>query len=128
MMRFVLRLRLWVAAAVLLVPFRFADAQTNAPEGHLDPTRDVAAEPQHHDLLPEEYLWTAGDITAQRPDHNKYAWNRQDLRIDPHFFRTKFVIAEKPQSATVYVAGVRSAKVWINGDLEIGRASCRERV
>ena len=52
----------------------------------LDPTRNLpAAAASKHAALPEQYIWTAGDVTAQRPDHNKFPWNRPELRIAPHY-------------------------------------------
>jgi alpha-L-rhamnosidase len=94
-------------------------------EGHLDPARELQPATQSaHALLPEEYLWTAGDITAQLPNHSKFPWNRPDLRVDPHFFRTTFTVPSgRPGVATLYIAGARSARVWINGKLAATFAS-----
>ena len=91
-------------------------AQNSFADGKLDPTRNLtpATQPQH-DPLPEQYIWTAGDITINRPDHNKFPWNRPQLRIDPHFFRTKFTLKTVPSSATIYIAGPRSANIYIDG-------------
>jgi hypothetical protein len=76
----------------------------------------VAAAPAApHTTLPEQYIWTAGDVTALRPDHGKFPWNRPELRIAPHRFRAKFRIAELPAEATLYVAGPREAHVYLNG-------------
>lgn len=82
----------------------------------IDPTRNLAAlTASQHTLLPEEYIWTEGDVTARRPDHRKYPWNRPDLRIVPHFFRAHFNVAALPAHATLYVAGPREAHVYLNG-------------
>jgi len=83
----------------------------------LDPARNVVVgSPAHpHAGLPEEYIWTADDVTAKRADHNKFPWNRPDLRIAPHLFRAKFHIAAAPADATLYVAGPREAHVFLNG-------------
>ena len=82
----------------------------------LDPTRSLAAIPATvKAALPEEYIWTAGDVTALRPDHGKFPWNRPELRVAPHRFRAKFRIAELPPQATLYVAGPREAHVYLNG-------------
>jgi len=82
----------------------------------LDPTKNlpVSATPSHT-LLPEEYVWTADDVTVQRPDHGKYPWNRQDLRVEPHMFRAHFQVAVLPKAATFYLAGPREAHVFVNG-------------
>jgi alpha-L-rhamnosidase len=93
-------------------------AQNSFPDGKLDPTRDLTSATQPpHAPLPEEYIWTAGDVTINRPDHNKFPWNRPQLRIDPHFFRTRFTLKTVPASATIYIAGPRSANVYINGKI-----------
>ena len=103
-------------AALLLSSSLYA--QDSFPDGKLDPTRSLTpAIQQQHDPLPEQYIWTAGDVTINRPDHNKFPWNRPQLRIDPHFFRTKFSINSVPSAATLYIAGPRSANVYINGKL-----------
>jgi hypothetical protein len=80
------------------------------PARGLAPVSGVALAP-----LPEEYIWTVGDVTAERPDHNKFPWNRPDLRVARHLFRAKFRIAELPADATIYVAGPREAHVFLNG-------------
>jgi len=107
--------------AFLLSPWLLA--QANFPDGHLDPTRNLPGEHQTHVQLPEQYLWTANDITAQRHDHNKFPWNRPQLRIDPHYFRATFNRATLPKAATLYIAGPRSARIWINGTLAATFAS-----
>jgi alpha-L-rhamnosidase len=82
----------------------------------LDPARNLADAPAiPHAALPEEYIWTANDVTALRPDHNKFPWSRPDLRVAPHLFRAKFRIAELPADATLYVAGPREAHIFLNG-------------
>jgi alpha-L-rhamnosidase len=106
--------------SVLVVLFSTAalSAQTTFPDGHLDPTRNLtpASQPTHTPL-PEEYLWTSNDITVLRPDHNKFPWNRPQLRTEPHFFRAHFSIVSLPPSATLYIAGPREAHVYLNGNL-----------
>ena len=90
-------------------------SQVTAP---LDPTYHLASPmSQPHTLLPEQYIWTANDVTARRPDHNKYPWNRPDLRIAPHFFRAHFNVATLPSAATIYIAGPREAHIYLNGHL-----------
>jgi hypothetical protein len=82
----------------------------------LDPTSGVTVAPiARHAGLPEEYIWTAGDVTALRPDHGKFPWNRPELRIAPHRFRATFHIAELTAEATLYVAGPREAHIFLNG-------------
>ena len=88
------------------------------PATTLDPTRDLpaVAEPAHAPL-PAEYIWTANDITVRRPDHNKFPWNRPERRVEPHFFRAHFHVADLPDAATIYIAGPREAHVYLNGKL-----------
>jgi alpha-L-rhamnosidase len=83
----------------------------------LDPTRNLPYPPpaEPHTALPEQYLWTANDITALRPDRGKFPWNRPDLRIAPHYFRAHFSVGRVPASATLYLAGPRHAEVFLNG-------------
>ena len=82
----------------------------------LDPTKNLpVSAAASHTLLPEEYIWTADDVTVRRPDHSKYPWNRQDLRVEPHVFRAHFHIAELSKVATLYVAGPREARVFVDG-------------
>lgn len=84
----------------------------------LDPTRTLIPTTQPtHKLLPEEYIWTANDVTAQRPDRSKFPWSLTQLRIAPHYFRAHFDVKRLPQAATLYIAGPREAHVYLNGHL-----------
>ena len=84
----------------------------------LDPTRNLRTVPaREHRPLPEQYIWTANDVTVLRPDHSKFPWNRPDLRAEPHYFRAHFHIASVPPDATLYIAGPREAHVYLNGHL-----------
>jgi alpha-L-rhamnosidase len=101
-------------ALVLLLAVGFARAQD--PPSPLDPARNLTPLPAPaHTPLPEQYIWTSGDITAKRPDHNKFPWNRPDLRTAPHLFRAHFHLATAPKDATLYLAGPREAHVFLNG-------------
>lgn len=92
-----------------------APAQAFVPEP-LDPTATVKLDPATpHTPLPEQYIWTAGDVTAQRPDKGRYPWNRPDLRVVAHDFRVHFPVASIPSAATLYLAGPRDATVYLNG-------------
>lgn len=72
--------------------------------------------------LPEEFVWTAGDVTVKRPDRSHYSWSRTELRVEPHVFRAHFQVASVPRSGTLYVAGPRYARVFLNGKL-LGEAT-----
>ena len=56
-------------------------------------------------------------MTVLRPDHSKFPWNRPDLRAAPHYFRAHFYIASVPEAATLYIAGPREARIYLNGHL-----------
>lgn len=92
-----------------------AQAQDVPP---LDPSRGV-----HFQSIPpspslqEEYIWTAGDVTAKRPDRSKFPWNATDRRVAAHFFRGSFSLSSVPQNATLYLAGPRWARLFVNGKL-----------
>ena len=74
-----------------------------------------ALKPVLHEPLPEQYIWTAGEVTALRPDHAAFPWSRQDLRLQPLVFRKRFHLAQIPSVATIYLAGPRQASVFLNG-------------
>jgi len=82
----------------------------------LDPTRDVIQpelESSRHTPLLEEYIWTASDQAANA--RVIYTFPGVTERTEPHYFRERFEVAEVPEQATLYLAGPRSVKVWING-------------
>lgn len=107
----------FLAAPLVFLSALSLSAQSAIPAGQLDPTRNLAVEAQPHTPLLEEYIWTAGDVTTQRPDRSKFSWSRADLRAEPHYFRASFNLAKVPATATLYLGGPRQARVWINGQL-----------
>ena len=85
------------------------DGPTNISDGELDPGRHLLPselESVLHKPLPEQYIWTHD--SGERGN-----WLR------PRYFRTTFYIKKLPQHATLYVAGPRQAKIYINGQ-EVG--------
>jgi alpha-L-rhamnosidase len=84
----------------------------------LDPTRGLThpvLESSHHTPLPEEYIWTAtGNATD---DKVIYTFPKVTEKIEPHYFRERFEVQTPPKVATLYIAGPRRVKVWINGQL-----------
>lgn len=84
----------------------------------LDPTRVVTApemESSIHTPLPEQYIWTANDS-----DHDAkviYKFPGLMEQVEPHYFRHTFAVASVPADATLYIAGPRSVKVWLNGQM-----------
>lgn len=90
-----------------------AQAQDASP---LDPSRALHFQSNPPSAsLQEEYIWTAGDVTAKRPDRSKFPWTATDRRVAPHFFRESFSLSTVPQNATLYLAGPRWARVYVNG-------------
>jgi hypothetical protein len=89
---------------------------TAAHAQHPDPAWNPATlvKPAHTPLT-EEYIWTANDAAALRPDHAKFNYHTTEKKIEPHFFRAAFEVQQLPLQAITYVAGPRAAKVWING-------------
>ena len=86
----------------------------------LDPVRDLTSMPlvgSFHSPLPEEYMWTAGDAAVLEHMPNLARLKRDDWKVEPHFFRRSFPLDAAPKVATLYVAGPRRARVWINGKL-----------
>jgi alpha-L-rhamnosidase len=105
-----------IAAVAVLAIVVVTTACAQAFPHPLDPARNLANAPAiPHTSLPEQYIWTANDVTAERPDHGKFPWNRPDLRVAPHLFRARFRVATLPAAATLYVAGPREAHVFLNG-------------
>ncbi len=65
--------------------------------------------------LPEQYIWTSGDAAALRPDHAKFNYRQRQRKTEPHAFRDTFQISRLPRTATLYIAGPRSVKAYLNG-------------
>ena len=85
----------------------------------LDPTRAVTVpvmESSLHTPLPEQYIWTADTSTG---NNAKLIYKLPGLmeQTEPHYFRHTFTVASVPAEATLYIAGPRSVKVWLNGTL-----------
>jgi hypothetical protein len=82
----------------------------------LDPASNVQSprlESSFHTPLPEEYIWTANDAEAQGAKLI-YTFPGLMKETEPHYFRHSFSISSAPSHATLYIAGPRSVKVWIN--------------
>lgn len=81
------------------------DGPTNIPDAELDPARSLppsALESARHRPLPEQYIWTTA-----RPS-GVYG-------LAPQYFRRAFTVSALPAHATLYVAGPRSATIYLNG-------------
>lgn len=110
-------------AACAALPFAASAQHGQNVPSPLDPARNTtllrepSATPLH-----EEFVWTAGDVTVKRPDRSHFSWSRTELRTEPHIFRARFRVSTIPQSGTLYIAGPRSVRVFLNGHL-LGAAS-----
>lgn len=85
----------------------------------LDPTRAITApvmESSTHKPLPEEYIWTR-DNSTDTSAKVEYKFPGLMEQTEPHYFRHTFTVASVPSEATLYIAGPRSVKVWLNGKL-----------
>ena len=104
----------WLTLCLAGLPSVAQSQMAPPPPGPLDPARTAhlrAAPPSH---LTEQFIWTAGDAAAQDPALQASV-RAQDAKIAPHFFRAHFHLATVPPSATLYLAGPRSATVFLNG-------------
>lgn len=112
-----------VVAGILLSPCLLAQSvqqgPTAIPNDQLDPTWHMTAgvrlESATHTPLPEQYIWTGED---EIPAHAKVAseWiDGANRELGSHYFRRSFQLDTVPQSATLYVAGPRSATIFLNG-------------
>ena len=70
-------------------------------------------ESSRHKPVTEEYIWTADDTA--RDAKIVYTFPAVTEQTEPHYFRDRFTITAVPKEATLYLAGPRSLKVWING-------------
>jgi alpha-L-rhamnosidase len=108
-----------VVVAVLSSAARFGRAQEDGASqiavGRLDPARREASllVPRRTHLR-EEFIWTRGDAAALNPAMQAKVRGQND-KIEPHYFRRRFDVGVVPRQATLYVAGPRSAKVFLNG-------------
>lgn len=96
----------------------FAQEPSPISAGKLDPTRDIGAPirfSSFHQPLPEEYIWTREDSAIGKPARIVYTHLGADELTEPHYFRASFDVETMPANATLYLAGPRSATVYVNG-------------
>lgn len=99
-------------------------AQRSVLADELDPARDPGILHRVEQTpLPEQYIWTAGDAAAQRPDHAQFTYRQHQRKIDAHVFRGTFQLKQIPSVATLYIGGPRSAKAYLNGKLVLDSAA-----
>jgi alpha-L-rhamnosidase len=85
----------------------------------LDMAKDATDAPLERDIhtpLPEEYIWTATDQKAQG-SAVIYKFPGVMEKTETHYFRHSFNVEAVPEEATLYIAGPRWAKIYINGQL-----------
>jgi alpha-L-rhamnosidase len=96
------------------------EGPSTIPSGQLDPTRTVA-HPQlfssFHTPLPEQYIWTREDSAVGDRARIDYRSPGLHHNTDPHYFRASFLLRQVPAQSTLYIAGPRSASVYVNGEL-----------
>jgi len=117
-----MRFSVWLVAAVAAwgAGISAAQVETVHPGKMLDPSRAIAHATtiaSFHQPLAEEYIWTAGDAAVAIGEKQLSQLKREDWKVQPHQFRREFSLAQKPASATLYIAGPRLARVWVNGVL-----------
>lgn len=89
-----------------------------SPGATLDPSRVVShvqTVASFHAGLPEEYIWTVNDAAVATGVKQLSQLKRDDWKVEPRFFRASFELQQVPANATLYVAGPRRARVFING-------------
>jgi alpha-L-rhamnosidase len=96
-----------------------AREQTRIPSDQIDPARQIASprlERDTHKPLPEQYIWTAEDrvTLANMAENDRAAHSGMK---EHHFFRRTFDVSSVPGAATLYVAGPRAARIFVNGKL-----------
>jgi hypothetical protein len=70
-----------------------------------------------HTPLPEEYIWTANDAAVIDSSLRLSNVKRNDWHVNPRYFRAHFQVNSVPPQATLYLAGPRNVRVWINDRL-----------
>ncbi|MGH9586426.1 MAG: alpha-L-rhamnosidase C-terminal domain-containing protein [Acidobacteriaceae bacterium] len=99
-----------------------ANGPTKIPNDQLDPTRSIEApvlESTIHRPLPEQYIWTKEDAVPEDLLTSD-SWRTEGSKdLEPHYFRKTFEVSAVPAHATLYIAGPRSAEIYLNGH-EVG--------
>ena len=88
------------------------------PPGQLDPTRSVQNPvlfSSFHQPLAEQYIWTKGDSFTSQTSTVQYTFPHDNQKVDPHYFRAHIRVDASLPHATLYIAGPRSADVYVNG-------------
>lgn len=113
-----------ISCGCMLAAWTGAQAQSAATlrgaaqfEGPLDLTRTQHTHPvlesSVHTPLQEEYIWTAGEEQSR----SVYARLKTNEETEPHYFRKTFQVGAVTPQATLYIAGPRRVRVYLNGQL-----------
>ena len=82
--------------------------RSKVPNQDLDPTRHVQSrlESTIHTPLAAQYIWAKDSASTQGAD------------LTPHYFRRSFsfTATDLPEADTLYIAGPRSATIYLNGE------------
>jgi len=95
-----------------------ANGPTKIPNDQLDPTRRIQTpvlESSIHTPLPEQYIWTKEDAVPDDPLASSGWRTGGNADLEPHYFRRSFEIGSVAEHATLYIAGPRSAEIYLNG-------------
>jgi alpha-L-rhamnosidase len=112
----------WLPVLLIVFVSRGFAQQDASPisAGQLDPTRSVA-HPQlfssFHTPLEEQYIWTREDSAVGNRAKINYRSPGLHHNTAPHYFRVAFQLDHVPAEATFYLAGPRSATIYVNGVL-----------
>ncbi|MGC2638200.1 MAG: alpha-L-rhamnosidase C-terminal domain-containing protein [Acidobacteriaceae bacterium] len=95
-----------------------ANGPSKIPIQDLDPTRRpgvLTVESAIHQPLPEQYIWTKTDAVPNVAVAAAGWFSSGDQDLEPHYFRKTFALRSVPENATLYIAGPRSATIFLNG-------------
>lgn len=95
-----------------------ANGTTKIPSQDLDPARRagaLTAESTLHQPLPTQYIWTKADAVPSDAAAIAGWFSSGDKDLETHYFRKTFTISSVPEHATLYIAGPRSATVFLDG-------------
>jgi hypothetical protein len=102
-----------------------ANGPTKIPDHLLDPARSLSSaelEGNLHKPVPTHYVWTKADAVPPRP-RVANGWSMSEKTdLGPHYFRDTFNLSKLPEHATLYIAGPRTATIYLNGQ-QVGRFS-----
>ena len=102
-----------------------ANGPTKIPNHQLDPGRALVSsdlEGNLHKPVPTHYVWTKADAVPSRPRVANGWDNGANSDLGEHYFRDSFELSRVPEHATLYIAGPRTATIYVNGQ-QVGHYS-----